>query len=126
MSRTASSRAIESITDHVCTDNCIDMRCPFNRDLPTDIARLSKKYALLQSGGSLQKNDPLTGIIESKDQIIDDQHKMIENLKQEITDLTLCYNEKLEQLRVQHKKELCLQHAQYVRKLKSKDTMSNY
>ena len=61
--------------------------------------------------------DPYTELIESKNDTINDLKQEIGKLKQKITDLTILYNTKIEQLRQEHMRELHNQHKEFMKKI---------
>lgn len=84
-------------------------------NLNDDIIQLEKKY---KKNDNCEKYDPFNFLIEMKNDTIDDLKREINGLKQEIIDLTIIYNNKIENLRTQHKNDLYLQYKEYIKKCK--------
>ena len=69
---------------------------------------------------NVNENDPFDSMmdemIDAKNLIINDQKKEILKLKQNLVDLTLVYNTKIEQLKQEHKKELYYQYMEFMKR----------
>jgi hypothetical protein len=83
-------------------------------ELTNNLISLAKKY---QQPRNVQ-NDPYDQLIETKDILIEDLKKEIIRLDRELVDRTIVYNEKIEQQRFEHKKELQKLRREYVKKIK--------
>ena len=82
--------------------------------LTSDLDILANKYDNYQKN----KKGPYIDLVESKNKIIDDLKNDIKKLKQELIDMSVNYNSKIEQLRIEHKRELNIQHHEYMKKIK--------
>jgi len=80
---------------------------------------MSVTHAIDQINDSEKDTDPFIELVESKNDIINELKQEILRLKQEIVDLTLLYNLKIENLRQDHKKELYAQYKEFLKKLKT-------
>ena len=87
-----------------------------DEDMLNDFNSLTKKYSQFQNNTT--KKDPYAEIINSKDVMIEDLKKQLQKSGQDLIDLTLLYNNKIESLRIEHKKELCILRSEYMKKLK--------
>jgi len=83
-------------------------------EMTNNLISLTKKYQQPQN----VKNDPYDQLMETKDVLIEDLKKEIIRLDRELVDLTIIYNEKIEQQRFEHKKELQKLRREYVKKIK--------
>ena len=83
-----------------------------------DFNILTKKYQRYNEKIYDQIDDPYIELIESKDVIIKELRSQIDELKQELVDVCILYNDKIEFLRFDHRKELHTLHKQYLKQLK--------
>ena len=83
------------------------------KEVDTDLNHLTKKYKKLQEN----KTDFYDELINTKDDTIHDLNDEIEKLKENIDELALIYNDKIQYIREQHKKDLYTQHVKYVKKI---------
>lgn len=118
-------------SNEYCKNN-IDINCQsFNtqyqeikneEDILNNFNIVSKKYQQYQNNQSNQTNRNTNNlyneIINSKEVIINDLKIDINNLNQKLINLTFLYNDKIEQLRIEQKKELYLLHAEYIKKIR--------
>lgn len=83
-----------------------------------DLNRLSKKYSQYRIE-SLQPNgsNEYDRLIKIKDIVIEDLKKENELLKQKLIDLTIVYNTKIDDLKIEHKHELRRMHAEYINRI---------
>jgi hypothetical protein len=89
--------------------------------LVSDLNRMSKKYKQYQANtlnGSGSPSNPWTELMESKNNTINDLIQELAKAKQDLVDLTIVYNNKIELLRTEHKRELNFQHAECMKKIK--------
>jgi DNA repair ATPase RecN len=91
-------------------------------DLLDDLDRLTKKYNMYNENG--KKYDPnldeYSKMIKVRDTIIEEMKTEIALLKQQMMDITFQYNEKIEMLRTEHRKELHRLHTEYVKRINKK------
>ena len=83
-----------------------------------DLNSLTKKYQQYNEKIYDQMHDPYIELVESKDDRIEELKIKNDELKQELIDLSILYNEKIEQIRIDHRKELHSQHKEYLKQLK--------
>ncbi len=79
---------------------------------------LTKKYQRYNEKIYDHINDPYVELIDSKDVIIKELRSKIEELKQELIDVSILYNDKIELIRNDQRKELHTQHKEYLKQLK--------
>ena len=109
----------------ICQINDINQSEMIINDLDT----LEKKYnrynnSLIQknlptvykSKNIIKNTDPYDELIQSKNVIIDDLKKENIRLKQEHIDLSIIYNNKIDMMRQQHRKELHNQYKEFVKR----------
>lgn len=83
-------------------------------EMTNNLDSLTKKYQQSQN----VRNDPYDQLIETKDVLIENLKKEIIRLDRELVDRTIIYNEKIEQQRFEHKKELQKLRRECVKKIK--------
>ena len=84
-----------------------------------DLNRLSRKYSYYQTE-SIRPNgstNEYIKIIKIKDIQLDDLKKENEFLKQKLIDLTIVYNTKIDNIKIEHEHELRRMHAQYITRI---------
>lgn len=94
-------------------------------DVLVDLSRLSNKYSHYQNRDKNNISDEITNILNGKDIIINNMTDEIKQLKQQIIDLSVTYNKKIEDLKIKHKKDLMLIHSDYVRRINQNNTITN-
>jgi len=89
-------------------------------DQEEKLAKLVTKYENYKKEPKYynSKSDPFEEIIFQKNKLIDELNNTILKLKNDIVDLTISYNNKIDQLRSEHQKELIRQYEQI--KIKTK------
>ena len=77
-----------------------------------NLAKLIAKYENYKKEPKYynSKSDPFEEIIFQKNKLIDELNSTIEKLKNDIVELTISYNNKIDQLRTEHQKELLKQY----------------
>ena len=109
----------------ICVNKCMDNNDDYvhetpktEQDLDLDIMTLENKYSQYsQNNKQKYKNDPYDELIKEKDKTINKLRHIIEELKIEKIDLSILYNEKIEMLRTENKKNLLVQHKQYIKNI---------
>jgi len=95
-------------------------------DVLVDLSRLSNKYSHYQNQrhnkNKNNNSDEIMGILDGKDIVINNMASEIKQLKQQIIDLSVTYNKKIEDLKIKHKKDLMCIHSDYVRRMNQNNT----
>jgi len=83
-----------------------------------NLNRLSKKYSHYQTESLCSRgSNEYDRLIKIKDIQLDDLKKENEFLKQKLIDLTIVYNTKIDDIKIEHKHELRRMHAQYITRI---------
>lgn len=91
-------------------------------DVLVDLSRLSNKYTLYQNRDKIGHSDEVTYILNEKDILVKNMANEIKQLKQQIVDLSVTYNKKIEDLKIKHKKDLLRIHSDYVKRINQNNT----
>lgn len=87
-------------------------------DVLVDLSRLSNKYSLYQSHDNAERSDEVTILVKN-------MTNEIKQLKQQIIDLSVTYNKKIEDLKIKHKKDLLRIHSDYVKRINQNNTTTS-
>lgn len=91
----------------------------------TDLNRLSKKYESIASIDIIEDgtSDMITNILMEKERTIEELKGEIQKLNLKIVDIGVEYNEKIESLRTDHKREIYRLYKDFIKKISElKDT----
>lgn len=90
-------------------------------DLIVDLDRLTKKYMRYQEETYHDtKLDEYSRLLKDKDMTIEDMKKENAQMRQKLIDLAIMYNTKIDELKLEHKRDLRRMHMEFVKKTSNK------